>query len=246
MVRPLPRRGSCRDGRPQLASGDQPGQDPATRGTPDRAASVASPARTDPDRRPAGDAGLDRARGADPVPDQPFVAHRQGHRRTAAPLRTPPSRVADPCRRHQVRQHPRRRRAQVPRPPRQQVQRPRHRPPNRQARQQLPARHRHRIRAHRHRRPLPPRLRRDPLRREGRHRDRCAAAGRGMAGRPRRRHRTGAVGQRLGLQITCLARCLHRTGHHPQTHPPLPATNQRKDRTLPPHHGRGLGLRPAV
>ena len=40
-----------------------------------------------------------------------LVPHRPGHRRAAAPLRARPPRLADPRRRHQVRQHPRRRRA---------------------------------------------------------------------------------------------------------------------------------------
>ena len=40
------------------------------------------------DRRPAGDAGLDRARGAGPVPAEPALPHRPAHRGTDPPLRT--------------------------------------------------------------------------------------------------------------------------------------------------------------
>ena len=38
-------------------------------------------------------AGLDRARGAGPVPAQPALPHRPGHRRTGPPLRTRPARA---------------------------------------------------------------------------------------------------------------------------------------------------------
>ena len=102
-------------------------------GAADRGAAVAPPARPGPDRRPARHAGLDRARGAGAVPDQPAVPHRPGHRRTAAPLRARPSRLADPRRRHQVRQHPRRRRARryVGRAAGRAQQRAGHRPPDR-------------------------------------------------------------------------------------------------------------------
>ena len=151
-----------------------------------------------PDRRPARDAGLDRARRAGAVPDQPALPHRPRHRRTAAPLRARPPRLADPRRRHQVRQHPRRRRALVryvgssrasatAKPPR----------AHRRTRQALPARDRHRVRAHRHRRPLPRGLRRDLHRREGRHRDRRPATRRGLVRRPRRHRRASPVRQRL-------------------------------------------------
>lgn len=59
---------------------------------------MASPARTGSDRRQNRRAGLNRARSADPVPDQSPVPDRPGHRRTTAPLRTPPSRLTDPRR----------------------------------------------------------------------------------------------------------------------------------------------------
>ena len=48
------------------------------------------------------------------------------------------------------------------------------------------------------------------------------------------------------LQVPRLARRLHRTRHHPQTNPALPAPDQRQDRTLPPHPVRRLGLRPPL
>ena len=49
-----------------------------------------------------------------------------------------------------------------------------------------------------------------------------------------------------GLPVPRLARRLRRARHHPQTHPALPAPDQRQDRTLPPHPGRRLGLRPLL
>ena len=99
-----------------------------------------------------------------------------GHRRTTAPLRARLPRLADPRRCHQVRQHSRRRRTPVPDPAAGQAQRSSHRPAHRRTRKVLPPRDRDRVRAHRDRRPLPRRLRRDPHRREGRHRDRCASS----------------------------------------------------------------------
>ena len=125
--------------------------------------------------------------------------------------------------------------------------RPSHRPTHRRARQATyrPA-DRHRVRAHRHRRPLPRRLRRDLRRREGRHRDRGPAPGRGLVRRPGRHRRTGPVRQRFGLPLLRLARRLRRAGHHPQADPALPAADQRQDRTLPPHPGRRMGLRPLL
>jgi hypothetical protein len=49
--------------------------------------------------------------------------------------------------------------------------------------------------------------------------------------------------QRVRVSLLRLARRLRRSGHHAQAHPPLPAADQREDRALPPHSGRGLGLR---
>ena len=53
---------------------------------------------------------LDRARGPGPLPAQPALPHRPGHRGTGPPLRAPSPRLADPRRRQEARQHPRRRR----------------------------------------------------------------------------------------------------------------------------------------
>ena len=240
--------GAGRDGRPQLAAAPMPDQDPTR--VVRRIVRLRWRHRLGPgaDRRPARHAGLDGARGAGPVPDQPALPHRPGHRRTAAPLRARPSRLADPRRRHQVRQHPRRRRHGVTsagskatatgQPP---LTEP----------------------AHRGKRHRGPRIGTAFLhtviddhsrvayaeictRREGRHRHRRPAAGRRLVRRTRRHRRTGAVRQRLRLPLPRLARRLRRTRHHPQTHPPLPAPDQRQDRTLPPHPGRRLGLRPVL
>ena len=68
----------------------------------------------------------------------------------------------------------------------------------------------------------------------------------GLVRRPRRHRRAGALGQRLGLPLPPLARHLRRARHHPEADPPLPAPDQRQDRTLPPHPGRRLGLPPAL
>ena len=43
-----------------------------------------------------------------------------------------------------------------------------------------------------------------------------------------------------------LAADLRRPGHQPQADPPLPAPDQRQSRTLPPHPGRRMGLRPPL
>ena len=39
---------------------------------------------------------------------------------------------------------------------------------------------------------------------------------------------------------------LRRAGHHRQEDPPLPTPDERQDRTIPPHPGRRLGLRPLL
>ena len=70
--------------------------------------------------------------------------------------------------------------------------------------QALPAQGRHLLRAHRHRRLHPPGLRRVPRRRDRRDRGRGALPRGGLVRRTRRDRRTGAVGQRIGLQSpTC-------------------------------------------
>ena len=48
--------------------------------------------------------------------------------------------------------------------------------------------------------------------------------------------------QRQLLPVPPVARHLRRPGHHPEADPALPAPDQRQDRTLPPHPGRGLGV----
>ena len=58
--------------------------------------------------------------------------------------------------------------------------------------------------------------------------------------------RASPVGQRLGLPVLRLARCLRRARHHTEADPALPATDQRQDREIPPHPGRWLGLRPLL
>ena len=80
----------------------QPDPDAPAGAAADRGVAVAAPARPGPDRRPARLGGLDGACGVDPVPDQPAVPDRPGHRPTAATLRTRPSRVDGPCRCDQV------------------------------------------------------------------------------------------------------------------------------------------------
>ena len=61
-----------------------------------------------------------------------------------------------------------------------------------------------------------------------------------------RHRREGALRQRVGVPLPPVARHLHRTRHQAHPHPALPAPDQRQDRTLPPHPGRRLGLRPLL
>ena len=102
----------------------------------------------------------------------------------------------------------------------------------------------HRVRAHRHRRPLPGRLRRDPRRRDRGHRHRACCAG-PWPGSPPAASRVERVLTDNGscYRSHAVARHLRRARHHPEADPPLPAPDQRQDRTLPPHPGRRLGLR---
>ena len=64
----------------------------------------------------AGDAGLDRARGAGAVPAEPAAPRRHAHRGADPPLRARQPGVDDPRRREEARQHPRRRRLALRRP----------------------------------------------------------------------------------------------------------------------------------
>ncbi len=52
----------------------------------------------------------------------------------------------------------------------------------------------------------------------------------------------GPVRQRQLLQVPPMGPDLRRPGDHPEEDPALPAPDQRQDRTLPPHPGRGLGF----
>ena len=128
-----------------------------------------------------------------------------------------------PRRREKTRPDPRRRRPQDPRPRR----RPAH------------PRHGLRLRPLRHRRPHPPRLQRGPRRRESRHlRGLPRQSRRVLPDRGHRPHRRGPDRQRLALpQELRLARRPRPPRRERQTHPCLPATDQRQGRTLPPHPG---------
>ena len=109
--------GSGRHGRPVLAPAPQPEPDSGAGGPQGRAPAVEAAARPGRDRREAGDAGLHRARRAGPVPAQPALPRRPGHRRADPPLRTPSSRVAAARGREEARQRPRRRRLALRRAP---------------------------------------------------------------------------------------------------------------------------------
>lgn len=73
---PVSGRGPGRDGRPQLTPTSQPEPHATGRGRADRAAAVAPQARTGPDRRAPGHAGLHGPRRPGALPAQPAVAHR--------------------------------------------------------------------------------------------------------------------------------------------------------------------------
>ncbi len=114
------------------------------------------------DRRAARAAGFDRPRGIGPLSDQPARTHRPGHRRADPPLRARRPRLADPRRRHRVRQHSRRRRLAFRRKATRRLQRLGDRCPHRRT----PLRHPRTVagqsvRAHCDRRERPRRLRRD-------------------------------------------------------------------------------------
>lgn len=78
------------------------------------------------------------------------------------------------------------------------------------------------------------------------HRDRGAAPGGVLVRRARHHYRTGALRQRLRLKVPRLAGRLRRAEHPGEENPPLPAADQREDRTLPPHPRRRLGLQTAI
>ena len=90
-----------------------PNRTPNRRDAADRPAALASASGAVQIAGQLGIPASDGPRGAGAVPDQPPQLHRPRHWRTHSPLRTSASRFADPRRRHQVRQHPRRRRAPV-------------------------------------------------------------------------------------------------------------------------------------
>ena len=102
------------------------------------------------------------------------------------------------------------------------------------------------LRPLRHRRPHPAGLLRDPHQRDRRHRRRVLATGRGLLRPLRDRLREGPHRQRPLLPLQRLRQGPQRHPHQPQTHPTLPAPNQRQSRAFPPHPQRGMGLRPRL
>ena len=72
------------------------------------------------------------------------------------------------------------------------------------------------------------------------------AAGPGLLRRPRHHRRTRPDRQRLLLQVQAVHPDPHRSRHRPQTHPALPAPDQRQGRTLQPHPARRMGLPAAL
>ena len=58
--------------------------------------------------------------------------------------------------------------------------------------------------------------------------------------------RTSPHRQRVLLPLTAVARRARRHRRDPETHPPLPAPDQRQGRALPPHPPRGMGLHPRL
>lgn len=110
-------------------------------------------ARPDPDRRPARDAGLDRARGAGAVSAQSALPRRPRHRRADPSLRTRPPRRPAPHGRQEARPGPRPRRLAVRGPPAGSAEPGQDRSPYRCTQEQVPATlDRHLLPAHRHRR----------------------------------------------------------------------------------------------
>ena len=70
--------------------------------------------------------------------------------------------------------------------------------------------------------------------------------GGGRVRRPRGERAASLVRQRVGLPLARLAEGMLPARDHTQAHMSLPAPDQREDRTLPPHPGRRVGLRPLL
>ena len=225
-----------------------PNKTPEHGEAPDRAAAVASPARAGPDRRPSSGCRprtvhavlvrcrINRLSYIDRVTGEPIRRYEHDH----------PG-VADPRRRHEVRQHPRRRRAPVRRPPAGQArtgQRPRTAPE------------------------------RAPATREPRmgiayvhtviddhsrvaYAEICADETADTAIGVLRRAVAwfadrGVTVERVlsdngsAYRSNAWAEACADLGITHQEDPALPTPDQRQDRTLPPHPGRRLGLRPLL
>ena len=184
--------------------------------------------------------------GPDPLRPGPPHPPRPRHRPRHPPLRTRPARRTRPRRHQETRQHPRRRRPQSPGPggrQPQQLRPPRHRPAPKSPRPPQPGLE---LPAHRRRRPLTPGLQRDPPRRATAHRHRLLDPRTALL-HPGQDHRgTRPDRQRLLLPLPPVARHPGSGRDHPQTNPPLPATDERQSRTLQPHPARRMGLRKAL
>ena len=101
-----------------------------------------------------------------------------------------------------------------------------------------------RLRTRDRRRPLPPRLRRAPLRRASSDRDRLRRTRARLLRRPRHHRQAAHDRQRLQLRQEPLAtRAARPPRHPPPHHQALPAPHQRQGRTLPPDHGTRMGIR---
>ena len=245
--RPLPARRGGRDGRPQFAAASMPDQDRGPRwcggscgcGGATGSARSRSPAGSGCRPRPC-----TRCWSAAGSTGSPTSTESPANRCAATSTRT---RIADPRRRHQVRQHPRRRRHALRRPPTEPSQR--HQPP-RTAPANAASGYRPNIGTafvhtviDDHSRVAYAEICTDEK----------AATAIGVLQRAVAwfaEH--GVTVERvlsdngICLPLPRLARRLRRARHHPQTHPALPAPDQRQDRTIPPHPGRRLGLRPLL
>ena len=177
-----------------------------------------------------------------------LVSHRPGHRGTDPPLRTRPSRVDDPRRRDQVRQHPRRRRTQVPDPTAEQGATPRLHRSNAPAnavthyRPRIGTAFLHTV-IDDHSRIAYAEICADEKavtaigvlqRAVAWFADRGVIVERVLSD-------NGSAYKSYAWRDACAE-----LGITPETHPPLPAADQREDRTIPPHPRRRLGLRPLL